>query len=167
MASATTVPANPGKGPKGPGPKGKAAEEQGSLFRVYKPTQGYWTRLGTGLGVAGIILLTVFWFLREELSKFGELRTNNALLYGILLGALIVLSIVGWWAINRPKHAKFLIETDGEMKKVTWTSRRELVRSTQVVVIFMFLTAAMLFLYDIVFGYLFYFMKVLKVTPLG
>ena len=165
-ADAPATPTKGGKGSQGPGgPKAARPEDRGSLFRVYKPGQGYWTRLGTGIGVAFVILLTVFWFLREQLIAYTTLDQSPAALYGVLLGALALLGVVGWWVINRPKHAKFLIETDGEMKKVTWTSRNELVRSTQVVVIFMFLTAAVLFAYDVLFGYLFYFLDVLQVKP--
>ena len=51
------------------------------------------------------------------------------------------------------------------MKKVNWTSRRELIGSTKVVIIFMFLIAFLLFAFDIVFGYLFYFLNVLKSKP--
>jgi preprotein translocase SecE subunit len=67
-----------------------------------------------------------------------------------------------WWLMNKPTNVDFLIATDSEMKKVNWTSRRELIGSTKVVIIFMFLIAAILFLIDVGFGYLFYMVKVLK-----
>jgi preprotein translocase subunit SecE len=67
--------------------------------------------------------------------------------------------------MNKPANADFLIATDSEMKKVNWTSRKELIGSTKVVIVFMFLIAMLLFLFDIIFGYLFYFMGVLKSSP--
>jgi preprotein translocase subunit SecE len=67
--------------------------------------------------------------------------------------------------MNKPNNADFLIATDSEMKKVNWTSRRELFGSTKVVIIFMFLIAFLLFAFDIIFGYLFYFLDVLKTKP--
>ena len=73
--------------------------------------------------------------------------------------------MLAWWLINRAKHAEFLIATDGEMKKVNWTSRRELLGSTKVVVFFMFFIAAVLFSYDVVFGYISYMLDVLKIAP--
>ena len=43
--------------------------------------------------------------------------------------------------MNKPTNVDFLIATDSEMKKVNWTSRKELIGSTKVVIIFMFLIA--------------------------
>ena len=51
------------------------------------------------------------------------------------------------------------------MKKVNWTSKKELWGSTKIVIIFMFLIAIMLFAFDIIFGYLFHFMGVLEAKP--
>jgi preprotein translocase SecE subunit len=42
------------------------------------------------------------------------------------------------------------------MKKVNWTSRKELIGSTKVVIVFMFLIAIFLFTVDILFSYFFY-----------
>ena len=47
--------------------------------------------------------------------------------------------------MNKPSNVDFLIATDSEMKKVNWTSRKELIGSTKVVIIFMFLIALFLF----------------------
>ena len=44
-------------------------------------------------------------------------------------------------------------------------SRKELIGSTRVVILFMFLMVLFLFVADIVFGYLFYWMTVLKIRP--
>ena len=43
--------------------------------------------------------------------------------------------------MNKPTNVDFLIATDSEMKKVNWTSRKELIGSTKVVIVFMFLIA--------------------------
>jgi preprotein translocase SecE subunit len=51
------------------------------------------------------------------------------------------------------------------MKKVNWTSREELIGSTKIVIIFVFLITMILFVTDIVFGYIFYWLKVLKQPP--
>lgn len=142
----------------------RAREEHASFLRVYKPGQGFWTRLGTGVGAALIILFTI-WFLYDRIPAWTPLRKDGWVLYAIAGGVGVVLSVLAWWLINRPKHAEFLIATDGEMKKVNWTSRRELIGSTKVVVFFMFFIAAVLFLYDLLFGALFYAIDVLKLTP--
>jgi preprotein translocase SecE subunit len=180
--------------------------EQPGFLRPYKPGQGFWTRLGTGLGAALIILFTVYFlysrlptWIRTDSSatlteqQLEELRADPAVrvysadaveggfdvawetallhrssmgLYILLTVATIGLALLAWWLINRQKHAEFLIATDGEMKKVNWTSRRELIGSTKVVVFFMFFIAAVLFFYDVVFGYFFFMLDVLKIAPL-
>ena len=40
------------------------------------------------------------------------------------------------------------------MKKVNWTTRKELIGSTKVVILFMFFIALLLFVFDMIFGYL-------------
>jgi len=52
------------------------------------------------------------------------------------------------------------------MKKVNWTSKADLIGSTKVVVIFMFMITALLFVFDILFGYVFYLLNVLKQPPI-
>ncbi len=77
----------------------------------------------------------------------------------ILIGAVLVYWFVG---LNR-KSVDFLIATDGEMKKVNWSTRREIINNTQVVVVAAFLIAAILFGIDIVFKEFFSFIGVLEV----
>jgi preprotein translocase SecE subunit len=84
---------------------------------------------------------------------------------GICAAVFLGLAWLAWWMMNKPSNADFLIATDGEMKKVNWTSRKELIGSTKVVILFMFLIAALLFLIDIVFGYFFYLIHVLHERP--
>jgi preprotein translocase SecE subunit len=52
---------------------------------------------------------------------------------------------LAWWLMNKQDNVDFLIATDSEMKKVNWTSRKELIGSTKVVIVFMFLIAMFLF----------------------
>jgi preprotein translocase SecE subunit len=51
------------------------------------------------------------------------------------------------------------------MKKVNWTSKRELMGSTRVVIAFMFIIAIILFVVDLIFHALFYLIGVLKTPP--
>jgi len=57
---------------------------------------------------------------------------------------------------------EFLVATDSEMKKVNWTTRKELIGSTKVVIIFMFIIAMFLFTCDLIFGAFFHLVGVLK-----
>jgi preprotein translocase subunit SecE len=84
---------------------------------------------------------------------------------GVVLGAVALLCLVTFKIMNKPTNADFLIATDSEMKKVNWTSKAELIGSTKIVILFVFLITVLLFVIDILFGYVFYFLKVLKNPP--
>ena len=141
-------------------------QPQGSFVRTYKPGQGFWTRVGTAIG-GGLILLFTIYFLYRKLPAWTPLERDGLVLYGVLAGLTLLLLIVGWLVMNKPKHAEFLIETDQEMKKVAWPTWHELIGSTKVVIIFMFLIAAVLFLYDLIFGLGMYGVGVNKINPFG
>ncbi|MBL1217964.1 MAG: preprotein translocase subunit SecE [Planctomycetes bacterium] len=55
----------------------------------------------------------------------------------------------------------FCIATEGEMKKVNWTTRREIFGSTWVVIVLALSTAMFLFLADLIFRELFTLLGVL------
>jgi preprotein translocase subunit SecE len=54
-----------------------------------------------------------------------------------------------WRAVNYPTFADFLIATEAEINKVSWTSRRALVRDTIVVLTSLVLLTLFLFVVDI------------------
>jgi preprotein translocase subunit SecE len=139
------------------------APSDGGFFTIYKKGQGYWTRMGTVFGAALVIFLTAS-FLFDERRTIGI--TSDQTAYIIIAIFTLAAALGAFYLMNKPDNADFLIATDSEMKKVNWTSRKELIGSTKVVIGFMFVVAAMLFVFDVVFGYLFYFMHVLKVPPL-
>ncbi|MCK4602752.1 MAG: preprotein translocase subunit SecE [Phycisphaerae bacterium] len=68
-----------------------------------------------------------------------------------------------FWVVNRPRSADFLIATEGEMKKVSWSSKKEIVGSTKVVIVTTFMLAAILFSVDILFQVLFQWMGIMGV----
>jgi preprotein translocase SecE subunit len=138
--------------------------------------------MGTALGAALIVALTT-WFFYQQLPVIvsGMLTPANAtpdqmraashtarnVTMGISAAILIGLSLLCWRLMNKPTSVDFLIATDSEMKKVNWTSRKELIGSTKVVIIFMFLIAFILFGIDIIFGYFFKLIHVLDAGPFG
>jgi preprotein translocase SecE subunit len=68
---------------------------------------------------------------------------------------LIVVGIwVAWRAVNFPVFADFLIATEAEMNKVSWTNRRRLVQDTIVVLTTVFLFAVFLLVVDQTWGWL-------------
>jgi preprotein translocase subunit SecE len=151
------------------------------FFSVYKPGQGYWTRLGTAFGAALVLALLLHfmwtqlppWFIyamtpQNPTTEQATAVQRQARNVTIIVCAVtsVGLALLAWWIMNKPTHADFLIATDGEMKKVNWTKPKDLIGSTKVVILFMFMIAAFLFVVDILFGYIFYFIDVLKTTPL-
>lgn len=145
---------------------GEVAREKSGFFRIYKTGQGYWTRILTASG-AGIIIIFVAEFCYSQLPiLIPALRENRPVHMGVVIGIAAALSLLAFMIINKPRNADFLIATDSEMKKVNWTSRKELFGSTKVVIIFMFAITLFLFLFDIVFGYLFHVAGVLELNPL-
>jgi preprotein translocase SecE subunit len=134
----------------------------GGFFHIRKKGQGYWTRMGTAGGAALIGALTIqFIYSERQTFRLGdggaELRSARifALVYGLFT----------YYLMNRPQSVDFLIATDSEMKKVNWTSRKELMGSTKVVILFMFIIAIFVFVMDLLFGYFFWMIGVLKSKP--
>ena len=134
---------------------------RGGFFSVYKRGQGYWTRLGTGIGATMLIAFIAIFAFRQLASLVDDRQTR----LGIIGGFSVLAGLFAWWIMNKPRHAQFLIDTDAEMKKVNWTSRKDLVGATRVVVIFMLSIAVALFLFDTIYNILFYLIGIWKISP--
>jgi preprotein translocase SecE subunit len=59
-----------------------------------------------------------------------------------------------WRVVNYPQFADFLIATEAEINKVSWTTRRALFRDTIVVLTSLFLLTLFLFVVDVFWGWL-------------
>lgn len=77
----------------------------------------------------------------------------------LLAGAVVIYIYVG----VRRRSVDFLINTDNEMKKVNWSTRREIIGSTWVVVIASVLISGVLFGIDLVFQAFFRAIHVLDI----
>lgn len=130
---------------------------------IYKRGQGYTTRVVTAIGVGLVILLGSYWLWEEfaGASWFGlpsiYISAGMAVLFGGFFAAL------AYWLIGvRARTVDFLINTDLEMKKVNWSTRREVVGSTTVVLGAAFLIAGFCFGFDLAFATLFDWIGVLE-----
>jgi len=132
------------------------------FFTVYRPHQGGWTRLGTAIASALFIAGTAL-FLAYDVATTAKWSSNTTIIVVSLW--VILSSAAAWWAQNKAMHVEFIIDTDSEMKKVNWTSRKELIGSTKVVILFMLIMSTMLFFIDLVFQLFFYSIDVLKFSP--
>jgi preprotein translocase SecE subunit len=57
--------------------------------------------------------------------------------------------------MNKPAVADFMIAAEGELKKVNWSSRKEVAVSTMIVILVVFAMAILLGATDMVFQFVF------------
>jgi len=149
-------------------PKGSAVRNAGSrmapfftnLVRtdVFKPTQGKHARLFTALGL-GLIVAAGLYQLYELYLK-DQYPPLTRLSIPVALGAAFAWVI--WRIVQYPPFADFLVATEAEMNKVSWTSREDLYRATVVVLATVFFLALYLFVVDYVWSALLQLFNVLK-----
>jgi preprotein translocase subunit SecE len=65
------------------------------------------------------------------------------------------LCVLTYWLLNRPSVADFLIASEGELKKVNWSSRKEVAVSTFVVILVVLVMGVILGVTDLVFTLIF------------
>ncbi|MBN1437590.1 MAG: preprotein translocase subunit SecE [Sedimentisphaerales bacterium] len=136
-------------------------------LKFYKKGQGYYTRLGTAAGL-GILSIYGCYALYNKLAV---LLDDDYLgpVKGVWTQALVpvvLLAIFAWFIfkiVNTPKYADFMIATEGEMKKVSWSSKKEIVSSTKVVIITVAIVAVLLAVVDHAFAWFFNWIGVLQV----
>jgi len=74
-----------------------------------------------------------------------------------------VLAVIAYYLIAvHKKVVDFLIATEGEMKKVNWSTRREIMGSTWVVISLTFIVAAIIAFLDAGYSMIFQALKVLE-----
>ncbi|HEV8377392.1 MAG TPA: preprotein translocase subunit SecE [Tepidisphaeraceae bacterium] len=168
-----------GRGAGGPeggggGSTGPVTTTGGGFFSIYKSGQGYWTRMGTAAAAAALIALLARFIYKslEARTKLDWIILNGIEKPGfptiklIITGIFVAVSAgITWFYLNKPRVVDFFIATESEMKKVNWTSRKEIIGSTKVVIIFMFMIAFFLAFVDLFFAWFFYLIKVLQKAP--
>jgi preprotein translocase SecE subunit len=110
---------------------------------IYKSGQGYWTRMISAAGFGLLLAQGTFWIW----SKFGAGATATG---KYVAGAL---ALVFWLLGRNHRTVDFLVATEGEMKKVNWSTRREVMSSTGVVIVTMFAIAIFCFVCDRAFAW--------------
>lgn len=130
-------------------------------LEVYKVGQGKYARgvaylLGAGLIVFGGIRLyaTINVPGREwvkDLPIIGHVSIYNTIALAVVLIGMLLLHLV----LNRPGAVDALIDTEQELKKVSWPSKREARNATVVVVLVTFAMAVILFGFDRILQWVF------------
>ena len=71
------------------------------------------------------------------------------------VGVFVAFAVAIFWLLNKASLANFLIAAEGELKKVNWSSRKEVAASTVIVIIVMIGMAVLLGTTDLVFQLIF------------
>jgi len=122
-------------------------------FTIYKKGQGKYTRLYSAFAAAVVSVLgCIQLYNKLAAAEFG-LSNKASMWVSTMVPAVVfaVLAILIFWIVNRPTTADFMISAEGEMKKVSWASKKEIAVSTSIVIVVVFLMAAMLGVADFSF----------------
>ncbi len=150
----------------GGGPTDRPLGPRAPFFEIYKRGQGVQLRGWTAL-VAGLLIAGGAYSIHDRLESIFSGETWSIWVRVLAAVAwLIALGVLAFWLIGKHrKCADFLIATEGEMKKVSWTTKRELIGSTKVVIVATVLLGAILFVVDVAFMAFFTSIGVLKGPP--
>jgi preprotein translocase subunit SecE len=136
-------------------------------LELYKKGQGYYTRMGTAIG-SGLLVALGCYSLYQKLDGItpGKIITTNLKVWlqaGIPALVFLVFAWIVFKIVNSHKSADFMIATEGEMKKVSWSTKKEIISSTKIVIVTVLMMAALLAVVDIGFAKFFQIIGVLKV----
>ena len=116
------------------------------IFNIYKRGQGKYTRLCSAFAAAifaGLGCLQLY--KKLEAVEWG-LSRKAALWVATMVpaGLFVVFALLISWLINKASVADFMIAAEGEMKKVSWSSKQEIAVSTFIVIVFVIMMASLL-----------------------
>jgi len=117
------------------------------VFDVYKRGQGKYTRLCSAFGAALVVGLGC-------LQLYKKLQAWDLGLWAetmVPAGLFVALGLLVFWMVNKPTVADFMIAAESEMKKVSWSSRKEIAVSTFIVIVLVALLAIFLGVTDLGF----------------
>ncbi len=133
------------------------------MFGIYKKGQGYWTRMMSAIAAGLLIFMGASWLWKTmDQVRIGAIeavyvQAGSAVIF------ISVLAVLGYYLIAvHKKIVDFLIATEGEMKKVNWSTRREIMGSTWVVISLTFIVAAIIAFLDMGYSMIFQTIKVLQ-----
>jgi len=151
-------PAKPNKGKPGSAPRGLLVQFLINLTRtdLYKPMQGWYARVYTGLAL-GLVAAAGGMRIYEASNEYDAVwKISLPTAFAIVLGWII------FRIVQFPPFAEFLIATEAEMNKVSWTNKEDLIRSTTVVLMTVVLMAVFLFVVDRLWTFILQMLGVLK-----
>ena len=127
------------------------------VFDIYKRGQGKYTRLCSafaGAIVVGLGCLRLY--AKLEAASWGLSRKATLWIATMVpAGLFVVLALLVFWIVNKSVVADFMIAAEGEMKKVSWSSKQEIMVSTFIVIVVVLIMAVLLGTTDLGFSTLF------------
>jgi preprotein translocase SecE subunit len=126
------------------------------VLDIYKRGQGKYTRLCSAFGAAIIAGLGC-------LRLYSKLQATDIGLWAetmVPAGLFVGLCLLIFWLVNKPTIAGFLIAAEGEMKKVSWSSKKEIAVSTFIVIVVVISMAFLLGVTDL--GFQMFFDQLLR-----
>jgi preprotein translocase subunit SecE len=126
------------------------------VFDVYKRGQGKYTRLCSAFGAALVVGLGCYKLYKKLDAWDVSLWTTTM----VPAGLFVALGLLIFWLVNKSTIADFMIAAESEMKKVSWSSRNEIIVSTFIVIVLVILLAIFLGITDL--GFQMFFNKLLS-----
>jgi len=155
-------------------------EEQGWFeAKAYKRSQGQMVRRGTIIGILTLAGCGIFTMLRHNTlaAASRDWRVvlpftggrSLTLLPALALTLPLLLAALSLWLayriVNLPVFADFLIATEAEVNKVSWTTRKRLIQDTVVVLVTVILLTVFLFVVDQAWAFVLTRIGVVQITP--
>jgi preprotein translocase SecE subunit len=139
---------------------GVVIKKFGGMMDYAKPGLGRWSRTGALVSIGALTLFGAYaFYMHPSLSSPWWTDLWKAVLFGKSLsvkpilfpsvGILTTVMLVAYLLLNRDKWAEFLIETEGELKKVSWPARKEYLGSALVVVLVVAVISVFLHFVDV------------------
>lgn len=131
----------------------------GSRLGYFKPGQATAVRVSSYVGIAAVTLFgaasfynlpptsSVWWEALGSVELAGWRVSLRPVLFpsaGIFFGVVLLAHLL----MNREKWGDFLIETEGELKKVAWPARKEFLGSSVVVILVIVIISVFLYFAD-------------------
>jgi preprotein translocase subunit SecE len=144
----------------------KTFEGQGWFStETYKPAQGRLVRRCTLIGIVGIVACGIWTMLnhhtfdamgKDWILKLPLVGSVATLLPDVRITLPIIIAggafWLAWRVVNMPTFAEFLIATEGELNKIAWPTRKNLLQDTIVVLTTVVVMTLFLFLVDVAWG---------------
>jgi preprotein translocase subunit SecE len=129
------------------------------MLEIYKSGQGKWGRYLAAASVGALVIygcyslyeyLNVGTLKQVMLFPIPGVEVDVNLPFLISFGIFLALAMTIYVMLNKPKVGDFLIETELEMKKISWPGRSELVGSSTIVIVVVVILALVIMLFDFV-----------------